>query len=208
MDGGSSSGLAGGYRFAQVYAPSDDDVIAYEAMTAPTNALVSGADLSLLEPGHSYEASFSIESCRHGRLSGRAWSAPRRLPSRQAAEERSTAPDRQAVVLTALILVAAVANLNLAVANVALPDIGKAFDAGQTALNLVAVGYSLGLAASVLYLARSAIATGANCCCCSGSASRSRPACSLPSPRRSRSCSPLGSSAGYPRAWRSRRPWR
>ena len=55
-------------------------------------------------------------------------------------------------MLAALILVAAVANLNLAVANVALPDIGKAFDAGQTALNLVAVGYSLGLAASVLYL--------------------------------------------------------
>jgi MFS family permease len=55
-------------------------------------------------------------------------------------------------VLAALILVAAVANLNLAVANVALPDIGKAFDAGQTALNLVAVGFSLGLAASVLYL--------------------------------------------------------
>jgi MFS transporter, DHA2 family, multidrug resistance protein len=55
-------------------------------------------------------------------------------------------------VLVSLILVAAVANLNLAVANVALPDIGKAFDAGQTALNLVAVGYSLGLAASVLYL--------------------------------------------------------
>ncbi len=55
-------------------------------------------------------------------------------------------------MLTALILVAAVANLNLAVANVALPDIGKAFDAGQTALNLVAIGYSLGLAASVLYL--------------------------------------------------------
>ena len=34
------------------------------------------------------------------------------------------------LVLGALILVAAVANLNLAVANVALPDIGKAFDAG------------------------------------------------------------------------------
>jgi hypothetical protein len=45
-----------------------------------------------------------------------------------------------------------VANLNLAVANVALPDIGKAFDAGQSAINLVAVGYSLGLATSVLYL--------------------------------------------------------
>ena len=55
-------------------------------------------------------------------------------------------------MLISLILVAAVANLNLAVANVALPDIGKAFDARQTALNLVAVGYSLGLAASVLYL--------------------------------------------------------
>ncbi len=54
-------------------------------------------------------------------------------------------------MLGTLILVAAVANLNLAVANVALPDIGKAFDAGQTQLNLVAVGYSLGLAASVLY---------------------------------------------------------
>ena len=67
-------------------------------------------------------------------------------------KDAGTAPDRQGWVLAALILVAAVANLNLAVANVALPDIGKAFDAGQTALNLVAVGYSLGLAASVLYL--------------------------------------------------------
>jgi MFS family permease len=66
--------------------------------------------------------------------------------------EASTAPARAGVVLISLILVAAVANLNLAVANVALPDIGKAFDAGQTGLNLVAVGYSLGLAASVLYL--------------------------------------------------------
>src|SRR4029453_4504432 len=66
--------------------------------------------------------------------------------------EASTAPDRQGLVLLGLILVAAVANLNLAVANVALPDIGKDFDAGQTELNLVAVGYSLGLAASVLYL--------------------------------------------------------
>src|SRR5208282_950671 len=56
------------------------------------------------------------------------------------------------LILTALILVAAVANLNLAVANVALPTIGAAFDASQTALDLVAVGYSLGLASSVLYL--------------------------------------------------------
>jgi MFS family permease len=50
-----------------------------------------------------------------------------------------------------LILVAGVANINLAVANVALPDIGKAFTASQTALDLIAVGFSLGLAASVLY---------------------------------------------------------
>jgi DHA2 family multidrug resistance protein-like MFS transporter len=63
----------------------------------------------------------------------------------------SGAPARAPLVLGSLILVAAVANLNLAVANVALPDIGKAFDASQTELNLVAVGYSLGLAASVLY---------------------------------------------------------
>jgi len=69
-----------------------------------------------------------------------------------AGAEKSTAPDRQGLVLLALILVAAVANLNLAVANVALPDIGKDFDAGQTGLDLVAVGYSLGLAASVLWL--------------------------------------------------------
>ena len=64
----------------------------------------------------------------------------------------SSSPKRAGLVLSALILVAAVANLNLAVANVALPDIGKDFNAGQTTLNLVAVGYSLGLATSVLYL--------------------------------------------------------
>jgi MFS family permease len=55
------------------------------------------------------------------------------------------------MVLLSLILVAAVANLNLAVANVALPSIAAAFDASQTSLNLIAVGFSLGLAASVLY---------------------------------------------------------
>jgi MFS transporter, DHA2 family, multidrug resistance protein len=63
-----------------------------------------------------------------------------------------SAPAREKLVLLSLILVAAVANLNLAVANVALPDIGKAFDSSQTTLDLIAVGYSLGLAASVLYL--------------------------------------------------------
>ncbi len=62
------------------------------------------------------------------------------------------APPRAGWTLAALILVAAVANLNLSVANVALPDIGKHFDSGQTTLDLIAVGYSLGLACSVLWL--------------------------------------------------------
>lgn len=49
-------------------------------------------------------------------------------------------------VLTTLILVAGVANLNLAVTNVALPSIGRQLDTSQTSLNLVAVSFSLGLA--------------------------------------------------------------
>jgi MFS transporter, DHA2 family, multidrug resistance protein len=61
------------------------------------------------------------------------------------------APQRAKAVLLSLILVAAVANLNLSVANVALPDIGESFDSSQTMLDLIAVGYSLGLAASVLW---------------------------------------------------------
>src|SRR3982750_1611824 len=64
----------------------------------------------------------------------------------------AAAPARAGLVLVALIIVAGVANLNLSVANVALPDIGKHFDASQTTLDLIAVGYSLGLAATVLYL--------------------------------------------------------
>jgi MFS transporter, DHA2 family, multidrug resistance protein len=69
-----------------------------------------------------------------------------------ATPRRGTAPQRSGLVLTALILVAAVANLNLSVANVALPSIGQSFDSGQTTLDLIAVGYSLGLACSVLWL--------------------------------------------------------
>ena len=67
-------------------------------------------------------------------------------------EEAGSAPARAGLVLATLILVAAVANLNLAVANVALPAIGRHFDSGQTTLDLIAVGYSLGLACSVLWL--------------------------------------------------------
>lgn len=63
-----------------------------------------------------------------------------------------TAPRRAGLVLTALILAAGVANMNLSVANVTLPDVAKQFDASQIGLNLVAVGFSLGLSISVLYL--------------------------------------------------------
>lgn len=61
-------------------------------------------------------------------------------------------PPRAGLILGALIASAAVANMNLAVANVTLPTIGRDLEASQTALNLVAVGFTLGLAASVLYL--------------------------------------------------------
>src|ERR1700750_2758328 len=67
-------------------------------------------------------------------------------------EPQSEQPARAGPVLASLVLVAGVANLNLSVANVALPDIGRHFDSSQTTLDLIAVGYSLGLAASVLYL--------------------------------------------------------
>jgi MFS family permease len=67
------------------------------------------------------------------------------------ADRTSGAPPNAKVILGSLILVAAVANLNLSVANVALPSIGKSFDSSQTMLDLIAVGYSPGLAASVLW---------------------------------------------------------
>jgi aldose 1-epimerase len=52
--------FAEGYPYAQVYAPADDDVVALEPMTAPTNALISGTDLRVLEPGEEYRATYSV----------------------------------------------------------------------------------------------------------------------------------------------------
>jgi galactose mutarotase-like enzyme len=50
-----------GYPYAQVFAPAADDVIAFEPMTAPTNALVvGGPELPLLAPGETYRAAFAI----------------------------------------------------------------------------------------------------------------------------------------------------
>ena len=50
-----------GFPFAQVFAPAEDDVVAFEPMTAPTNALVDGgAALPVLAAGESFRAAFSI----------------------------------------------------------------------------------------------------------------------------------------------------
>lgn len=49
-----------GYTYAQVFAPEGQDFICYEPMTAPTNALVSGAGLRRVEPGAEFSALFSI----------------------------------------------------------------------------------------------------------------------------------------------------
>ena len=81
--------------------------------------------------------------------SGHGTSQPAAAAGPRQAEK---APARPGLVLLSLILVESVANLNLCVANVALPDIGKAFGSSQAAIDLIAVGYSLGLACSVLYL--------------------------------------------------------
>jgi aldose 1-epimerase len=48
------------YPFAQIYAPADLDAVAFEPMTAPTNALVSGEDLRMLPAGESFTAMFEI----------------------------------------------------------------------------------------------------------------------------------------------------
>jgi aldose 1-epimerase len=56
--------LTRGYPFAQVYAPESEDVICFEPMTAPTNALVSGRHLPLVAPGDRYEAEFALSVAR------------------------------------------------------------------------------------------------------------------------------------------------
>jgi len=52
--------LDAGYPVAQIYAPADDDVICFEPMTAPTNALVSGHGLRTVAPGATFRAAFAI----------------------------------------------------------------------------------------------------------------------------------------------------
>ena len=72
--------------------------------------------------------------------------------SKAAAAATSDTPPRSAWVLVALVTGAIVANINLAVANVALPTIGADLGASQDQLTLVANAFALGLASTVLYL--------------------------------------------------------
>jgi len=52
--------LVEGYGYAQVFAPKDGDHVALEPMTAPTNALVSGDGLHVIEPGGTFRATYRI----------------------------------------------------------------------------------------------------------------------------------------------------
>ncbi len=52
--------LLAGYRYAQLYARRNQEFIALEPMTAPTNALSTGRGLRLVAPGHRFRAAFRI----------------------------------------------------------------------------------------------------------------------------------------------------
>ena len=52
--------LLEGYRYAQIYAPQDQDYVALEPMTAPTSALTSGRGLTLVPPGGQFRAAFRV----------------------------------------------------------------------------------------------------------------------------------------------------
>jgi galactose mutarotase-like enzyme len=49
-----------GYDYAQVYAPPDRELVCFEPMTAPTNALASGDGLTTVRPGETHTAAFRI----------------------------------------------------------------------------------------------------------------------------------------------------
>lgn len=49
-----------GYPYGQVFAPPDQDTVALEPMTAPTNALASGRGLVYAAPGTSHRARFGL----------------------------------------------------------------------------------------------------------------------------------------------------
>jgi aldose 1-epimerase len=49
-----------GYTHAQLFAPATEDVVCFEPMTAPADALRSGKDLRTIAPGESFTASFRV----------------------------------------------------------------------------------------------------------------------------------------------------
>jgi len=49
-----------GFPFAQIFAPPGKDFVAFEPMTATTNALVTGRGLKVVEPGATFSAAFRI----------------------------------------------------------------------------------------------------------------------------------------------------
>jgi galactose mutarotase-like enzyme len=52
--------LAGGYRYAQVFAPSELDVVSLEPMMATVAALSTGEDLEVAQPGERVSATFRV----------------------------------------------------------------------------------------------------------------------------------------------------
>ena len=50
----------GGYPYAQIFAPSEQEFVAIEPMTAPTSALTSGRGLRLVAPRERFEAAFRV----------------------------------------------------------------------------------------------------------------------------------------------------
>ena len=59
--------LLEGFPNAQVFAPKSKDYIAFEPMTAPANALISGEGLRLVEPHGQFRAIFRIRIDRDPR---------------------------------------------------------------------------------------------------------------------------------------------
>ena len=51
-----------GYPYAQVFAPPAEEVVCFEPMTAPTNALASGQGLRTVAPGESFDAVFTVRA--------------------------------------------------------------------------------------------------------------------------------------------------
>jgi len=52
--------LLAGYPYAQIFAPDEQEFVAFEPMTAPTNALTSGRGLRVVAPRERFEAAFRV----------------------------------------------------------------------------------------------------------------------------------------------------